>query len=128
MATNILEFLPTLLYDDKTLGFVIPFANNMRLLDSGMLAHHISAINYGDLVNLKFWKLLNIKIGKPSSPEWYKEDGFLYKYYVVRRKFTVTDSSGSVIHTKENVTSMGDMGIDFSIYKSHQFMIIIEVS
>ena len=126
MANNIMEYLPSILLDDDTLRHDIPFADNIRLLTPEYIMSSIKPVNYGDMVNLKFWKLIGLPFGHSTDTPLHKQVGYIYRLYAVSRVFKVINNLGVEILEKQNIQSMADMHIDFDIYKSHQFEIIID--
>ena len=106
------------------LQFSVPFFNGIRILSADSLLWNIRPPYYGDQVNIDFYRWLGVDIGEDSQPTWTRTDGYKYVYNMTTRVFMVYDPSGTRIHVKSNITSMGDMGITFEIYKSHQFIII----
>lgn len=126
MANTVIEYLPTILLDDDTLKHDIPFADNIRLITPEMILSAIKPVNYGDMVNIKFWKLIGLPFGHNTDTPLHKQAGYTYRLYAVTRIFKVIDNHGTEILERQNIQSMADMRIDFDIYKSHQFEIIID--
>lgn len=112
------------------LQFSIPFSNNIKVVSHSFILYKMSSPIYGDEVNLRFWKALHIDIGAHSdaTANWQKKSGYKYIYTFNTKKFTVVDPNGSVEFEKSDIDSMGDMGISFEIYKSHQFIIKFDTS
>ena len=108
------------------LEFCEPFFNGIRIISADSLLWDSRPPYYGDLVNIDFYRWLGLDIGEDSQPTWTRTDGYRYVYNMTRRSFSVFDPSSTIIHTKQNITSMGDMGITFDIYKSHQFIIVAD--
>lgn len=52
-------------------------------------------------------------------------EGWKYKYYYNQKKFIILDENEVIIYEKDNVTTINQFPIDFSVHKSHQFEIII---
>ena len=113
-----------------SLQFSIPFSNNIKVVSHSYIMHKMSSPVYGDEVNLQFWKTLHIDIGAYSDATayWQKTPGYKYIYTLDTKKFTVVDPNGNVEFERSNIDSMGDMGISFEIYKSHQFIIKFDTS
>ena len=55
-------------------------------------------------------------------------DGWKYKYYYNQKKFVILDENENVVLEKNDVITISDFPIDFSVHKSHQFEIIISDS
>ena len=108
------------------LEFCEPFFNGIRIISADSLLWDSRPPYYGDLVNIDFYRWLGLDIGEDSQPIWTRTAGYRYVYNMTRRSFSVFDPSGTIIYTKQNITSMGDMGITFDIYKSHQFIIVAD--
>lgn len=113
-----------------SLYFSIPFANNIKVISPSSIIYRVTTPMYGDEVNLKFWKRLNIDIGAypDALAYWQKTPGYKYIYTVNLKKFTVIDPSGNIEFERSDIDSMGDMGISFDIYKSHQFIIKFDIT
>lgn len=112
------------------LQFSIPFSNNIKVVSHSFILNKMSSPIYGDEVSLRFWKTLHIDIGAYSDATayWQKTPGYKYIYTLDTKKFTVVDPNGNVEFERSNIDSMGDMGISFEIYKSHQFIIKFDTS
>ena len=63
------------------------------------------------------------KLSKNTNPLT-RVDGYRYVYDYNKRKFYVYDNTGTNILTINNISSITDLNIDFTIHKSHQFEII----
>lgn len=112
------------------LQFSIPFSNNIKVVSHSFIMYKMSSPIYGDEVSLRFWKTLHIDIGAYSDATayWQKTPGYKYIYTLDTKKFTVVDPNGNIEFERANIDSMGDMGISFEIYKSHQFIIKFDTS
>ena len=84
-----------------------------------------SLIYYGDEVDLKFWKKLDMEFGSidGTSTIYSLYDGWKYKYFYNTKKFIIEDENGNIVEEKDDVTTISDFDIDFSVHKSHQFEI-----
>lgn len=109
--------------------FSYPFDNGIRVLGFDDLLGS-EAVYYGDEIDLKFWKLLKMPFGQSNDPEnpLTLQEGYLYKYYHKTKIFDVFDENGTRIVHKENVRTIAQMNIDFTIHKSHQFWIIADAN
>lgn len=105
-----------------------PYYNGIMLISPEILTYDLRPPYYGDTVFIGFYRYLGLEIGDLSSPIWALTPGYRYIYYVHRRTFVVYDENNTVLNSKDNIRSVGDMGISFEIYKSHQFIIMISTS
>ena len=127
MSSAILEVQAINSMNNDVLGFSKPMFNDIRIISPEKLLLDVNPTYYGDTVNLKFWKAINIKIGKTTAnKKWELTTDYLYVYNHTKEEFTVYDNTNSLIFTKSNIKSIADMDISFNIYKSHQFKILIE--
>ena len=127
MSTSILEMQSINSMNNDVLGFVKPMFNGVMIISPQLLNSAFKGPYYGDTVTIAFWKALNIEIGtKTTDTPLHVQTGYSYKYNHTRKTFTVYNDTGSRVSKVFNIASIADMGIDFSIYKSHQLEIIIE--
>lgn len=83
-------------------------------------------IYYGDEIDLAFWELLDLDFGTPDGDPYFTlQDGYLYQYWASLQKAVYYDNTGRKIYERDNITTVEDLHIDFTIHKSHQFEIII---
>lgn len=110
----------------QALSFSVPFDNTIRILGWDDILTK-DKVYYGDEIDLKFWKLLQLPFGESSSSDipLTLQENYLYKYYHNKKIFDVYDNNGVRILHKTNIESIADLNIDFSIHKSHQFWIIV---
>lgn len=127
MSTNILGIESINSMNNDVLGFSKPMFNDIKIVSPETLLLFLKPPYYGDTVNIRFWSYLNISIGSTSDPIYHLTDGYKYIYNHTKRTFDVYDSSSINIGHIEDIKSIGDMKIDFKIYKSHQFEILIDV-
>ena len=105
-----------------------PYYNNILIISPEFLSHELSPMYYGDTVTIGFYRFLGLEIGDLSSPTWSLTPGYKYIYSISKRIFSVYDDVGNLLLSKNNIKSVGDMGISFEIYKSHQFILAIDFS
>lgn len=111
----------------EKLAFAKPMDNNIRIVASDYMALTLKPPYYGDSVSLKFWKLLGIPFGSSSGiTPLTLIDGYKYIYNYSASTFSVFDTEDVLVKYVSNVTSIGDMNIDFTILNSHQFEIHLE--
>ena len=108
----------------EALYFHEPFFNGIRIIDPATLLWGFYPPYYGDEVVIGFYRYLGLQIGDLTDPTWDMQEGYKYIYNMTTRVFKVYDETNTEIYSKDNIKSMGDMGITFEIYKSHQFIII----
>lgn len=126
--SNILELGTIIGITDPTpLRCSEPYFNGVFVVQGDTLNAEYMGVYYGDEVNLNFWKQLDLDMGiDTTDTTLYKlTTGYKYVYYVSTRKFIITDDSGNVVYTANNVKSIKEFKIDMEIYKSHQLEIVI---
>lgn len=126
MSTNILFIGSINSMNNDVLGFSKPVNNGVCIVSSEKLLLETKPPYYGDTVNLKFWKSLNIAIGSYSKNVNHLISGYKYEYNHTKKTFCIYNISGEKILSKSNIKSIADMEIDFNIFKSHQLSILIE--
>lgn len=104
-----------------------PFANGIRLMDVQYLISNRVSVYYGDLVDHRFWDRLDIMVGAYTDGLniLTRQDGFLYKYNYPDKTFKVFDNNNVLVLRRNNIQSLADMKIDFTIFNSHQFEIYL---
>nr|DAS77850.1 MAG TPA: hypothetical protein [Caudoviricetes sp.] len=104
-----------------------PFANGIRLMDVQYLISSRVSVYYGDLVDHRFWDRLDIMVGAYTDGLniLTRQDGFLYKYNYPDKTFKVFDNNNVLVLRRNNIQSLADMKIDFTIFNSHQFEIYL---
>lgn len=104
-----------------------PFANGIRLMDVQYLISNRVSVYYGDLVDHGFWDRLDIMVGAYTDGLniLTRQDGFLYKYNYPDKTFKVFDNNNVLVLRRNNIQSLADMKIDFTIFNSHQFEIYL---
>lgn len=84
----------------------------------------VSYLYYGDEINLRFWATLKLEFGSPDGDPFFTlQNGYLYRYNAKLHIFDIYDDNGNNIYHRENIQSVADLHIDFTIHKSHQFEI-----
>ena len=100
--------------------------NGIWLYRSEELDTGLPSIYYGDEINLKFWKALNMEFGhEDGSPYLQRQDGYVYRYYYYSKEFKCYDNNNVLFYQRSNVRTIADLHIAFNIHKSHQFEIIL---
>lgn len=128
LGAYILDFQPLNPSNIDSIDFSYPMDNGIRILSPDYLTLSLRPPYYGDEVNLKFWKLLGLMFGAAWTPPpapLTRQPGYRYVYNHSTREFDAYDASGTNFVHITGIDSMADMNIDFTIYKSHQFEIII---
>lgn len=124
--SRVLEFTSYGGSSNTSLLFSVPLFNNTKIISPEILSNELRPIYYGDEVNLRFWASLHLNIGSNSSlPIRHLQEGYKYVYDSYSTTFYIIDNTGNIVETIHNIKSVGDMRIDFNIYKSHQLEIII---
>lgn len=124
--SRVLELTTSSGVSNTSLMFSIPVFNNIKIISPEVLSNELTPPYYGDTVTIAFWKKLHIKLGgKSSSPIYHLQSGYKYIYDSYKNTFTIINDVGNIVETIRNITSIGDMRIDFNIYKSHQLEISI---
>lgn len=105
-----------------------PYFNGIRIIHGDALGSDLHGIYYGDEINLLFWKQLNMTMnsGRTYPSIYTLHTGYKYIYYVVDRKFIIYDENSNIVF-ENNVTSINDLNIDFSVHKSHQFEVHVSL-
>lgn len=105
-----------------------PYFNGIRIIHGDSLGSDLHGIYYGDEINLLFWKQLNMTMnsGRTYPSIYTLHTGYKYIYYVAYRKFIIYDENSNIVF-ENNVTSINDLNIDFSVHKSHQFEVHVSL-
>ena len=105
-----------------------PYFNNVFIYSVSMSQYNMFTL-YGDMIKLSAWKRLKLKFGTPDGQKvWTRQDGYIYRLTYKKRLFQIWDEHGTEVYKVENVTSIADMHIDFTIHKSHQFGVVLDGS
>jgi len=97
-----------------------------RILTADSLGYYLPITYYGDTVTLAERDGLEVPLGSiksPSSP-LALTTGYTYVFNIVEKQFVVTDNLGNIT-TAENILTWGDLDIEFGIYESHQFIMVL---
>ena len=127
MGAGILKFEALNSMDNRVLGFVRPLFNGIRIVKIEDLTIVYEPPFYGDTVDMGFWTFVNIPIGTKNPLVTYKtlQPGYRYIYNHVFHSMRTYDENGLIIDDIQEVNSIADMGIDFTIFQSHQFEILL---
>ena len=119
--------LPLFPNNIANLEFKRPVDDGIRIMSANYLMGAKSKY-YGDEITLGFWNLLKLPFGSTPSPSnpLTLQAGYRYVYNHMRRTFDVYDSSETNILHKDNISTIVDLNIDFTIHKSNQFEIIVD--
>lgn len=109
------------------LDFSVPFANKIVVMSSEYASLLGKDSYYGDEMDFKTWDKFKMPIGTKTDNDkiWTLQAGYSYIFYFSKSRFSIFDASGSLVHTRNNIKSIADLHIDFTIHKSHQFVIKI---
>lgn len=110
------------------LDFSVPFANNIVLMSCEYIAINGSVTYFGDEMSFNIWERLYLPIGTRTDSDaiWTLHDGYSYVYYFLQAKFKIYDETGQEIYSRSNISSIADLHIDFTVHKSHQFIVKME--
>jgi len=113
--------------NNDVIAFSKPFFNGIFIMDSGLVSSGISPIYYGDKMTMRGWNFLKIPFGaiKDSEEVLTHRDGWKYIYNHKKRTFDAIDDSGNTYIHRDNIQTIGDLHIDFTIQMSHDFEIVI---
>lgn len=115
----------TIIPPRKFVTDIMSVTNSTRILAYENMGGKYPIIYYGDTITLDQRDKLEIPLGSYSSGTILSvQAGYRYEYYIVEHKFIVTDPSNNK-NIRYGVYTWGDMNIDFSIYESGQFLMII---
>ena len=111
------------------MDFSRPMDNGIRIMSPEYLVG-TSHVYYGDEIDLGFWSLLRLSFGISwtTSTVLTLMPGYRYVYNHDTRVFDVYDATGANIVHITDIRSIADMGIDFTIHRSHQFEILVDSS
>lgn len=110
------------------LDFPVPFANGIVLMSCEYASLSGNVMYYGDEMSFNTWEILHLPIGTRTDSDaiWTLHDGYSYVYYFLQAKFKIYDETGQEIYSRSNISSIADLHIDFTVYKSHQFIVKVE--
>lgn len=113
--------------NNDVIAFSKPFFNGIFLMDSGFVSSGISPIYYGDKMTMRAWDILKIPFGAidDSKEVLTHNDGWKYIYNHAKRTFDAYDEHGDTYIHRDNIETIGDLHIDFTIQMSHDFEIIV---
>ena len=129
MASSILRIDKTFVINERLDKFTKPFNNQVYMTNLNNIMLKLKPVYYGDEIDMFFWRRMNVVLGetKPSTIQFHRQDGYKYRYYRDKNKFIIHDENNLEVINKK-VDTLADLGIDFDIYKSHQFMIYVNGS
>ena len=109
------------------LDFPVPFANGIVLMSCEYASLGGNIMYYGDEMSFNTWEILHLPIGTRTDSDviWTLHDGYSYIYYYSQAKFKIYDTTGQEIYSRNNIASIADLHIDFTVHKSHQFIVKI---
>lgn len=110
------------------LDFSVPFANGIVLMSCEYASLGGNVMYYGDEMPFNTWETLHLPIGTKTDSDtiWTLHDGYSYIYYYSQAKFKIYDMTGQEVYSRNNIASIADLHIDFTVHKSHQFIVKIE--
>ena len=111
--------------NNDVIAFSKPYFNNIFLMDLGYITSGMSPIYYGDTITMRGWNNLRIPLGVIDDNEEILThiDGWKYIYNYTRHTFDVYDENGDIYNHRDNIMTIGDLHIDFTIQMSHDFEI-----
>ena len=113
--------------NNDVIAFSKPFFNGIFVMDSGLVSSGVSPIYYGDKMTMRGWDFLKMPLGtiKDSEEVLTHQDGWRYIYNHKKRTFDAIDNLGNTYIHRDNIQTIGDLHIDFTIQMSHDFEVII---
>lgn len=114
---------------DASLGFSLPFANGIFVMSSEHMALNGLGLFYGDEMTFQTWDMLHMPIGTRTDTNkiWTLQTGYKYIFYFTQSKFRIYNANGILVHSINNIRTIADLHIDFTIHKSHQFIVRLDV-
>lgn len=114
--------------NDTTLGFSVPYFNNIMLISSEFASSNGLKVYYGDEMTFDIWEHLSMVIYDIFDTDtiYTMHEGWLYKYYYNKKEFIIYDENRNIVEHKYNVYTVSDLHIDFSVISNHAFEVIIE--
>lgn len=116
--------------NNDVIAFSKPYFNNIFIMDLGYVTSGRSPIYYGDTMTMRGWNTLKIPFGaiKDSEEVLTHHDGWKYIYNYHKKTFDAIDDLGNTYIHRDNIQTIGDLHIDFTIQMSHDFEIIVGTS
>ena len=113
--------------NNDVIAFSKPFFNGIFLLSSGLVSSGIRPVYHGDKMTMRAWDFLRITFGAINDNEEVltHRDGWRYIYNYKKRTFDAIDESGNTYIHRDNIQTIGDLHIDFTIQMSHDFEIVV---
>lgn len=121
-------FLQRMTTSDKY--FAKPYFQGIFVIDPEPDLGTMKSPWYGDTITMKGWNFLKIPFGQIDDSEEVltRHDGWLYIYDYPASTFDAYDENGNTYIHRDNIETIGDLHIDFTIQMSHQFEIHFDVS
>ena len=121
-------FLQRMTTSDKY--FCKPYFQGIFVMDPDYVSSPMRPPWYGDTIRMQGWDFLKIPMGKIDDSEEVltRKDGWLYIYNYTKATFDAIDASGNTYIHRNNIQTIGDLHIDFTIQMSHQFEIYFDAS
>jgi hypothetical protein len=108
-------------------AFVVPFNNEIYILDSGKVSMDTSKPKfYGDTMSMSDWASLKLIFGTVTlgMTIYTLEAGYSYEFNTSTKIFKIYDAINTLVIERDNIVSIADLGIDFTISNSHQFKVM----
>lgn len=114
-------FLQHMSTNDKY--FAKPYFQGIYVMDADYANADIRPPLYGDTMRMIGWDFLRIPFGAISDNQEVltRRSGWKYIYNHTYRTFDAYDNNGNVYVHRDNIKTIGDLHIDFTIQMSHQF-------
>lgn len=114
---------------NEVIAFSKPYFNGIFVMSCEYASLLKRPPYYGDTMTMRAWDFLKIPMGAMGTlPLHTWQNGYKYVYNYTSKTFDVYDDSGNNIDHRDNVLTIGDMHIDFTIYRSHEFIIYYDVT
>lgn len=118
------------LLNSTVANFSIPSNNGIYMISASSIVSNLHPLYYGDTVDMFFWRRLGVVLGKENTNITYltRQDGYKYEFHFDKKEFIVKDATGAVELKRTGITCLADLGIDYTIFASHQFIIYTDGS
>lgn len=112
-----------------TIEFNIPYFNNIRVLDIEYIETRLKSPMYGDEMDISLWKKLKLIFGTRTGnyPIYTLVTGWKYIYNNTKAEFNIYDNAGAIVYSANNIKTITDFHVDFTVVKSHQFEVHFDI-
>lgn len=107
-----------------------PFYDDTRILEySSLIKTKGTTVLYGDSTDMFTYSTLKIIFGSEldvAMVDTYDKDK-TYRWYLFEKEFKIFDNFGNVIEERKPIEYLSDLKINFEIFESHNFEIILNL-